>query len=107
MFCAAAMLGGSDLLIDPLIGVVTVCSIIHYSQTILSGARRPALLRVFNSRGAVTFGAFSYSLYLMHFPSLLKVYPLMQTLSPVSEFIFRVVVCIPWILVVSYYFHCV
>jgi peptidoglycan/LPS O-acetylase OafA/YrhL len=55
---------------DSIEGLIAALLIICCATVLAVGGRRPVMLRVFDSRVAVWLGAFSYSLYLVHFPVL-------------------------------------
>ena len=55
---------------DPVVGLATVCLLVYCSRAVQSRneADYPFVLRLFDTRYAVALGAFSYSLYSIHYP---------------------------------------
>ena len=72
---------------DALVGVTTALLLVFCTNVIERGTgARPPVLRVLESKAAVRLGAFSYSLYLVHFPilSLFHLALLPLNLSPTA-----------------------
>ncbi|HZP84263.1 MAG TPA: acyltransferase [Chthonomonadaceae bacterium] len=102
--------GMHDLwIMDVLVGMFSACLILYCALAAgsRSEARRPWMLRLLETRGAVLLGTFSYSLYLIHFPALYKFFAVLGSLRlpPLMELVFRIGVGVPLALSVSYLFH--
>ncbi len=94
---------------DLLIGAAAVCLILHCGRQVQDPQEKPPglLLRILQSRFAVTLGAFSYSLYLTHLPVGWLMRPIVNALhhSGVTLFIFALFVKIPLLCAVAYGFY--
>ena len=96
-------------LIDPIFGLAAMSLIIHCVKTrFRSGAgSNDYFLMILRSKGAVALGAFSYSLYLIHYP-LLELASLGYrafALSPGWQIALSFGVCVPAITGLAYLFH--
>ena len=91
--------------IDPLAGAAAMCLIVHCAG--LRGRAGSALLRFLESRWAVGLGAFSYSLYLVHFPLLSLARLLIRdwALAPSGRLAVMLVIASPACLAAAYLFH--
>ena len=96
--------------LDVLVGLATTCLIVSCARSahaagLDSDKRLPLTLRLLESRWAISLGAFSYSLYLVHVPLVLK---LSQWSSghfpPVRAFLVDLA-GIPFVLAAAYLFH--
>jgi peptidoglycan/LPS O-acetylase OafA/YrhL len=104
---------GNDLLAgdvsaDALLGILTMATIVAMAREtqLHDTVRRSPLTRFLESRLLVWLGAFSYSLYLVHFPIVSfcdrVLSPLVHSYRfPIAMF----AVCVPLCLVVAYVFH--
>ena len=96
---------------DIMIGLATACLILHCARALRAGtgARRDPLLRLFQSRAAVTLGMFSYSLYLVHMPFGWMFLPLTRALhlSGAALFAFSLGIKIPLVCALAYGFYLV
>ncbi len=76
LLCAASVSAGIGnpyvVAADPLVGAATACLLVRWARRAApgSGAPRPPVLRLLESRRAVALGSISYSLYLIHYPLL-------------------------------------
>lgn len=76
LILAGLALAGTDdrnfMIADPIVGVVMAGLLVRWSRRAAprTGASRLPLLRLLEGRWAVTLGAISYSLYLIHYPLL-------------------------------------
>jgi peptidoglycan/LPS O-acetylase OafA/YrhL len=95
--------------IDILVGMATVCLIVACARQLGAGHDLPRGfgIRVFESRWAVGLGAFSYSLYLIHYPVLSTVHRLLHSAGWRSEIrlAFMLMVSAPLCVIVAYVFH--
>lgn len=95
---------------DVLVGLGTMCLIVFCTRSahiagLDSAVRLPPALRLLESRWAIRLGAFSYSLYLVHVPIVLKLSQWSGGhFSPVGAFLFDLA-SIPFTLAVAYLFH--
>ena len=69
--------------VDALVGAGTTCTLVFcarsaHQASLGSDARLPLILRLFESRWAMRLGAFSYSLYLVHLPIIVKLSSLLR-----------------------------
>lgn len=95
--------------VDPIFGLAAVCLIIHCAKTLFQSEADPSdyLLIVLRSRYIVGLGAFSYSLYLIHYP-LIDLVPTLYrhfALSSTSQIALTFGVCVPIITGLAYLFH--
>jgi peptidoglycan/LPS O-acetylase OafA/YrhL len=94
---------------DPLLGLAAVCLIVYCARLRTQGEtlRRPLVLRLLESRGAVELGTFSYSLYLVHFPilSLFHIALLSRSVETNLRLILLLSVAVPLAVGASYLFH--
>ena len=103
------------VLADTLVGVITTCLILHciiqLNRSTLGGAAPTTglILRLLQSRFAVTVGVFSYSLYLIHAVvlALVQLLVLGAGLSPAVRLAAFEFLGVPLALLVSYAFHIV
>jgi peptidoglycan/LPS O-acetylase OafA/YrhL len=91
---------------DFLIGLATMCALIHYTIQ----ARRSTAsvgLRFLSSSPAVRLGAFSYSLYLIHLPLVVFAQTLLNKvpLSIPMDFLILTAIGVPAIMAIAYAFH--
>lgn len=95
---------------DILVGVGTMCLIVFctrsaHSASLNSAGRLPLALRLLEAPWAIRLGAFSYSLYLVHVPVVLKLGQWSSAhFSPVKAFAIDLA-CVPLILAAAYLFH--
>lgn len=96
--------------LDVLVGLATMCLIVFctrcaHAASLESDRRLPMVLRLLESSWAMRLGAFSYSLYLVHIPIVLKLNQWSSGhFSPVPAFAFDLA-GIPVVLVAAYLFH--
>ena len=96
--------------LDALVGLATMCLIVSCTRNahaagLDSDKRRPLTLRLLESRWAISLGVFSYSLYLVHVPIVLKLGQWAGThFSPVWAFLVEIA-GIPFVLAAAYLFH--
>ena len=96
--------------LDVLVGLATMCLIVFCTRNahaagIDSDRRLPLVLRLLESPWAIRLGAFSYSLYLVHVPIVLKLSQWSSGhFSPVKAFAVDLA-GIPIVLAVAYLFH--
>ena len=97
--------------VDALVGAGTACTLVFCARSaheVASGsdARPPLILRIFESRFAIWVGSFSYSLYLVHLPLIVKMESLVRRhFSPTKGFVVMLLIGIPISLAASYLFH--
>ncbi len=91
---------------DAVTGFATMALIVWCAEHLRSGhTAKPALLCLFESKPAVTLGAFSYSLYLIHQPLTLKLAPLMDKLPRPLQMPLLILVGMPAVLFISWLFY--
>lgn len=94
---------------DLVIGVATFSLIVYLAQFVRpeEAGKAPLLLRVLQSRYVVALGAFSYSLYLVHYPLQQAMLRVLQTLAGSAELIvaIQLLVGVPLIVASAYVFH--
>ena len=96
--------------LDILVGLATTCLIVSCTRSAHvagpdSDKRPPLILRLLESRWAISLGAFSYSLYLVHVPIVLKLGQWAGShFSPVRAFLVEIA-GIPFVLAAAYLFH--
>ena len=96
-------------LVDPIFGLAAACLIIHCAGMLArSGDDAPDfLLKIVRSKPAVALGAFSYSLYLIHYPLVelaadgYRIFRVPATLQIALTF----GVCVPAVTAAAYLFH--
>jgi peptidoglycan/LPS O-acetylase OafA/YrhL/glycosyltransferase involved in cell wall biosynthesis len=91
---------------DLLAAVCMTCLIIHLTRKVIVGQRRGILLPLFESKPAMLLGAFSYSLYLVHFPivNVLDLY-FRTRMGPATTCVMVAVIGLPLCLGLSYLFY--
>ena len=95
---------------DILVGFGTMCLIVFctrsaHAASLDSDRQLPLTLRLLEAPWAIRLGAFSYSLYLVHVPLVLKIGQWSGArFTPLKAFAFDLA-CIPLILAVAYLFH--
>jgi peptidoglycan/LPS O-acetylase OafA/YrhL len=94
--------------IDALVGLLTACFILACANSRSTGFTRAAV-KIMESRPAMILGAFSYSLYLIHFPILNKARDVLARhgFSHFKLLLVLFVIGIPVCLTLSYLFHLV
>ena len=97
---------------DVLFGLATGALLIYCEQTTIrsgKGKPLPLLLRLLTSRAAMALGAFSYSLYLVHFPLVVYSGKLLHHFfeSQMVVSTLQLIVAVPVIMLISYSFHIV
>lgn len=96
-------------LIDPIFGLAATSLILWCNSafSLSPNGAKPLLLRVLSSRSAVALGAFSYSLYLVHYPLLELTASIFRHLAlpPGQQILFTFGVCVPVIVTLAYLFH--
>jgi len=96
-------------IVEPFVGLAAVSLIIYCARYLTQGrpGRYPLLLRLLESRGAVALGAFSYSLYLVHYPVLACLHTMLNAhnVAQNAEFLTLILVGVPLALLVAYLFH--
>lgn len=94
---------------DPILGVAVFCFIVHChrSNTKTGGHDRFGITRLLESRPALALGAFSYSLYLTHWPvlALTHLFLKRQGLPVTAQFYLLLALGVPLCLGVAYGFH--
>ena len=93
---------------DALAGAATICLILMCTKLAVdTSCSRPFILRVLEDRRTLGIGAFSYSLYLVHYPILNKFALLlaMSQFSLLEKLIIIYVVGVPFALILSYLFY--
>ena len=96
--------------LDILVGLATTCLIVSCTRSahaagLDSDKRLPVTLRLLESRWAISLGAFSYSLYLVHVPIVLKLGQWAGShFPPVRAFLVELA-GIPFVLAAAYLFH--
>jgi peptidoglycan/LPS O-acetylase OafA/YrhL len=114
-FTPTAILCGLTLAVDwafwdTMVGILTVVLLLYcasFSGATEEGISRPPVLRMLESRAAVTLGTFSYSTYLIHYPILAwaRAFLVDRGLGPTMRLVTLLLVISPGILVASYAFH--
>jgi peptidoglycan/LPS O-acetylase OafA/YrhL len=120
LLVACCLLGGNLLvnawfrfmpLSDALVGATTATLLVYYTKCELgpAGQRRPALLRLFESRALVRLGHFSYSLYLIHLPVVALCYFALRpiALSATARMLAMIALGLPASLATAYVFFLV
>jgi peptidoglycan/LPS O-acetylase OafA/YrhL len=94
---------------DILVGAGIGCAMVYFTNEVLTGSRRPLVLRVLEHRALVALGHFSYSLYLVHAPLLALFYLLARrlNLTPLAFQFFILGVGLPATVAACYAFHLV
>jgi peptidoglycan/LPS O-acetylase OafA/YrhL len=91
---------------DSIEGLIAALLIICCATSLAVGGRRPVMLWVFDSRVAVWLGAFSYSLYLVHFPVLATIDSLLRgRVSELTELTVMLTAGVAVATIVSYLFY--
>jgi peptidoglycan/LPS O-acetylase OafA/YrhL len=102
-------LGWDFILRDVLTGVATVTLLVFCANhaSSIEGTVRPVALRLLESRALVTLGAFSYSIYLVHYPIIALANGWLASLGigVSARLILMLLVVSPLAVVVSYAFH--
>lgn len=93
--------------VDPIFGLAAMCLIIYCARASHDFASSSLPLRLLASRGAVGLGAFSYSLYLVHFPLLRVILMLSKPLesSPAVQIAVIFLIGVPMTVSLAYLFH--
>jgi peptidoglycan/LPS O-acetylase OafA/YrhL len=92
---------------DTVVAFTAMAYIIATTRRLQQGGPRPRLMRFFAHPLSASLGAFSYSLYLIHFPLVAILYLGLRALhlSPVVMFSALCLVGVPLIIAVTYAFH--
>lgn len=102
----AGWVAGHFVWVNPIVGVTAACLLVHGTRQMEHAPRGRSLLRLLNSRTAVTLGAFSYSLYLIHWPLLAFVQALLRRAHVSAPASFAVsLAALPVIICLAYLFH--
>lgn len=85
----------------------TACFLIYCTNFLINGKKLPPVIRLLESRWAVSLGVFSYSLYVTHAPIVWLVYQILheQQLSPTKMTVQWLLIAVPFSLLVAYLFH--
>ena len=99
--------GNHNWVIDPIFGLASVCLILFCAKASHSPSSPPLPLRILSSPWAVWLGAFSYSLYLIHYPLFKAALLLFRqfALSQVLQIVVIFGVCVPVTVGLAYLFH--
>lgn len=95
---------------DPLFGLATMLLLVYCTRHLTERSTGPSPIpRLLSSRWAVFAGAFSYSIYLAHYPllELFVTLTLRLPVSGISKYALLLGVCLPLILIICYLFHLV
>ena len=94
--------------VNPVVGAAAACLLVFCTNLLTNDRQTPGrlLLRVLDSRPAVALGAFSYSLYLIHWPllALIQVPLLRHHVSSSRSFVITLA-ALPVIVLIAYVFH--
>ena len=98
------------ILMDLSVGAFVTCVLVASTQALLDPVRRlPVALRLLQSRPVTALGAFSYSLYLIHWPILHLLHQGLQAAAapPLSSFLALLCLGAPLSVAAAYLFHVV
>ena len=102
---------GDEWCSDMLFGGAGMCFLIYCTRLAqtqgMEAASHSFLLRLLNNKPVLALGAFSYSLYLVHFPLLMRILPaIVHTYrSPTQSFCVALILCVSVCLIAAYLFH--
>jgi peptidoglycan/LPS O-acetylase OafA/YrhL len=105
---AIALLDENIWIADILRGATSICLILALARRSAQARARPTLpIRMLTSRAAMALGAFSYSLYLVHFPILEQAVRLLRDrhVGAGTAAAISFLVVVPCVLAVAYAFH--
>lgn len=96
-----------EWIFDPIVGAVTIVSILLCTNRVQAGKLERVIVKGLESRPAMTLGAFSYSLYLIHYPVIQKMQDILHRhhVSHYAQFALLLLVGIPVCLALAYLFH--
>ena len=94
-------------LFDSLVGAMTICVIVYCAERSRDGSVRSHVLRYLEARWLVGVGAFSYSLYLVHYPILAKMDAVLRVLhwTHAEKLAALFLAGVPLALALAYLFH--
>lgn len=92
---------------DQLVGAFAALFILSSVDQLKPGGLQKLAVKGLEARGTMALGAFSYSLYLIHFPILSKIAHILAQhhRSPDAQFAFLLVIGIPVCVIAAYVFH--